>query len=167
MARPDAVESRGPFRIYSAGRARQLACSRCVPGGITDLLNVIVEEPDDGIEQHFADVMEQHLAEAHPPTIPGHLADVRPGWYDLLMELHARLLKINPSYEIDGLADGQGALRVTMRGEQPREVEALLATAVAESRLICVFCGAKPAGPTPGFVSGTLMCCEAHDRRQQ
>jgi hypothetical protein len=165
MPRPEVVEQRGPFRIYSVGRARQLACARCVPGGIADLLNVIVEEPDAGTEQYFADVMEQHLAEAHPPTIPGRLADVRPGWRDLLMDLHARLIEIDPGYEIDGLADEAASLRVAMRGDQSREVEALLDAAATESRQICVFCGWRPARPTPGFVSGTLMCCEAHGWR--
>lgn len=162
MSRPEAVEQRGPFRIFSVGRARQLACARCVPGGVTDLLSVIVEESGDGIEQYLAEVMEQHLAEAHPPTIPGHLADVRVGWRDLLMDLHARLVEISPNYEIDGLAGEAGALRVSMRGELAREAEELLDAAAVESREICVCCGEKPARPTPGFVSGTLVVCEAH-----
>lgn len=165
MSRPVEVEERGPFRIFSVGRARQLACARCVPGGVTDLLSVIVEESGDGIEQYWAEVMEQHLAEAHPPTIPGHLADVRVGWRGLLMDLHARLVEISPNYEIDGLADEAGALRVSMRGEQTREAEELLDAAAAESRKICVFCGWKPAWLTPGFLRGDLVVCGTHGGR--
>jgi hypothetical protein len=162
MSRPVEVEERGPFRIYNVGRAQQLTCARCVPGGITGLLNVIIEEPDDEIEEYWANVTAQHLAEAHPPTIPGHLADVHVGWRNLLVDLHARLIEISPGYEIDGLADEAGALRVAVRGEQPREVDELLGATAAESREICVFCGENPAWPAPGFVSGTLMCCVVH-----
>jgi hypothetical protein len=80
--------------------------------------------------------------------------------------LHAQLVEVDPAYEIDGLEDAAGELRVALRGSVSPAVETLLAAAAAESREICVFCGGKPAGPTPGFASGTLVCCEAHDWRQ-
>ena len=162
MADAVTVEKRGPFRILHKGHARWLVCARCVPGGITDFLNVLVDEADSETERYLAEVMAEHLAEAHPPTIPGHLADVRPGWHGLLMDLHTRLVEVDPEYRISGLKEKFGELRVTMVSDESREIEVLLDAATAESRKVCVFCGEKPARPTSGFLSGVLMCCEAH-----
>ena len=163
---PDArtIETRGPFRILRHGGTSWLACTRCVPGamGELDLLVEMVEDCDGEAERHLAEVMSEHLAKAHPPTILGHLGDVRPGWRDLLMNLHARLIEVDPDYRVSGLKEKFGELRVTMASNESREIEALLDAATAESREICAFCGAKPAQPTPGFVSGVLACCEAH-----
>lgn len=162
MSDSPVIEERGPFRILHLGGWRWLVCARCVPENLTGLLDIRVDGADDETEQYLADAMAQHLTEAHPPTIPGHLADVRPGWRDLLMELHARLAEVDPDYRISGLKEKFGELRVTMSSNESREIEALLDAASAASRGICVFCGATPARPTPGFVSGTLTCCEAH-----
>lgn len=157
------VEERGDCRILHHGGSRWLVCAHCVPDSLEPLLSIVVDSDDEETETYLAETMAAHLAEAHPPTIPGHLADVRPGWRDLLMALHARLVEIDPDYQISGLKEKFGELRVTMASDESREIEALLDAATAESREICVFCGAKPARPTPGFVSGTLTCCEAHD----
>jgi len=160
------VEERGPFRILHHGGSRWLVCARCVPDGLTALLDIRVEneneDEDEEAERYLAEAMASHLAEAHPPTILGHLADVRPGWRDLLLDLHGRLVEVDPDYRISGLEEKLGELRVTMSSNESREVEALLDASKAESRKICVFCGAKPARPTPGFVSGVLACCKAH-----
>jgi len=159
-----AIEARGPFRILRHGGTSWLACTRCVPGtaGELDLLVEMVEDGSDETEQYLAETMSRHLVEAHPPTILGHLGDVRPGWRHLLMNLHARLLEVDPDYRISGLKEKFGELRVTMVSDESREIESLLDAATAESREICVFCGAKPARLTPGFISGVLTCCEAH-----
>ena len=162
MSNKPTVEERGPFRILHHGGSRWLVCARCVPDSLEPLLSIMVDSDDEEAEAYLVETMAAHLAEAHPPTIPGHLADVRPGWHGLLMDLHARLVEVDPEYRISGLKEKFGELRVTMVSDESREIEVLLDAATAESRDVCVFCGEKPARPTSGFLSGVLMCCEAH-----
>lgn len=150
-----AVEERGPFRILRHGGTSWLACTRCPD----PLVEMAVD--GDATEQHLAKTMDQHQADAHPPTILGHLSDAPIGWHDLLLDLHAKLLELDPGYRIDGLKEKFGELRVSMVSGEPPEIEAVLDAATEQSRKMCVFCGAEPATMAL-FATGTYPCCESH-----
>jgi hypothetical protein len=82
--------------------------------------------------------------------IPDHLGDVGPGWRDLLMGLHGRLLGVEPGYTVAQVKEKFGCLRVYADvadalnrefDDRAREFYAAIDYAGHASASICEACG--------------------------
>lgn len=85
------------------------------------------------------------------------------GWVPLVLELHEKLVAINPGYEIDQIKEKFGGLRYYV-GPVGEEARKLIDEAEEKSFTICEVCG-EPGVPRGGGWIKTL--CNEHSKNEQ
>lgn len=94
--------------------------------------------------------------------IPGQLDDVGAGWHPLLIDLHAKLVDVAPTYFVAQLKEKFGTLRlyVGTPTEVFDEVNALISAAEQVSAVTCEFCGKPGTQRQTGLFGWIKTMCD-------
>ena len=77
----------------------------------------------------------------------GETADVRPGWFELIIRLDEQLTRLSPGYVVEQCKSKFGTLRYYARPEDPDDIDTqltfndLIRAAENESATLCEECG--------------------------
>lgn len=94
------------------------------------------------------------------------LHEVNKGWHSLILELHSKLLKIDPNYRIDQIKEKYSQLRyyanpvrVDLNDEEINKFYNLIDEYEKKSALVCEFCGLPGRLATLGWLKTLCDDC--------